>query len=140
MSNRAALITAAVLALFLVGACGPTPSTASSSPPPDGLSKARAVELATSLTAPHQGSLAVESVRSGTFAELGRGVSLLGVSGDQWAWSITFRGEFATACPSPDAASPATPAASPCVPSTLTHDTVVIDYRDGRLLISSLGP
>ncbi len=142
MSNRFALITAA-LALILVGACGPTsptsPSAVPSSSRPDGLSQAWAVELATSLSAPHQGPLTVESVRSGTFAELGRGVSLRGVTGSQLVWSVTFNGQFTVGCPSPSPASAAGPTPSLCQSSALTHETVLIDYRDGRLLMSSLG-
>ncbi len=144
MSDRSALIAVAAFALSLVGACGSTPSTAPSavapSPSPDGLSQARAVELATGAAAPHRGPLTVEAVRSGTFAELGGGVSLRGVGGDQRVWSVTFRGEFADACPSPGPTSPAGPTPPSCLSPALTHDTVVIDSRDGRLLISSLGP
>lgn len=103
-----------------------------------GLSQTRAVELATSLAAPHQGPLTVEAVRSGTFAGLGRGVSLAGVAASQWVWSVTFKGQFAAGCPSP--VSTAAPGSGTCQSSALTHDTVLIDFREGRLLMSSLGP
>lgn len=140
MSHRAALIAVAALALTLVGGCGPTPPIAPSSPPPVGLSQARALEAAATLAGPHQGSLSVEDVRSGTFAELGRGVSLRGVASDDWVWLVTFKGEFAASCASPSPAVVTGSASGSCGSPTLTHNTVVIDYRDGHLLLSSLGP
>lgn len=135
MTRLRRIVLIALLALPAIAACG----TSSGTPPASGLSQSQAIEAARQFAEPHSGSLAVDSARSGPFVSLGSGIVLQGVPSDHWVWAVTFTGSFPAGCASPSPAGPAS-AASPCPSAILTHDIVVIDYVDGRLLVSSLSP
>lgn len=126
-----------VLALLAV-ACStaPTPSP-TSTPPPGGLTSDQAAAAARQHVDPHDGELAVDSTTAGEFGSLGGGIVMKDVPADRWVWAVTFAGSFRASCSNASAGSSPAPG---CSGATLGHETVVIDYLTGSLIVASLRP
>ena len=117
--------------LLAVAACSAPSATA----PPGGMVEARAIDAARQLLDPHDGSLEVASATAGPFRLLGGGVVLHGVSPDRWVWAIAFTGSFRGPCPTILAIQPPDSCGT-----ALGHETVVIDYQSGTLLVAETSP
>jgi hypothetical protein len=126
--------------LWLVGllglaACGGAATT----PPPNGVSQAQAVEIATQAVQP-KGPIRVVSADAGQFSRFSGGVALTTAAGDPWVWSIVLSGLFKKGCPSaaPSGvpATGASPSTSPCAEVVVPREHVLVDAASGQVLLT----
>lgn len=134
MSRRLLPILTLVAALAV--SCSPSPTTApTATPPPGGLTSGAAIAQAQQHAEPHDGALAVVSATPGEFRSLGGGIVMKDVAPDRWVWAVTFSGSFRAPCGTPVAGAPGCSSGA-----VVTHETVVIDYLTGALIVASTGP
>lgn len=104
------------------------------------MSKAAAIDAARDHVAPHVGTLIPGAAAAGLFKSLGGGAVVAGVRPDQWVWSVAFVGSFPLACPATPAGSANSSVQPSCAPIMLAHDTVILDYTTGGLILEARGP
>lgn len=109
----------------------PAPPAPTPTPPPSGgISRERAIELATAHSSART-FVTAEPGRFGDLATVGPGSA---IAADRWVWAVTFAGEVTVCPPVAESSIGATPAPDACSSPSLGKTTVTLDYFTGEFL------